>query len=649
MSVASFDIECDDWDIFVVGALRTADGDIQVYWDADDMFDALIAYRGEIWTWAGGRYDMLWVAETAAKRGMRCVARTAGGAPVSMKVGLATFRDGFKLFPESLKKVAPLAKLEKAPTGLVCRRDHDDNDDCGGYCRIRRNGMSREEKRALQEYLCHDVRCTSGVIDALQALAAEHGIELKSTVGASAWATLQAMGAPDAEWEQWRDYRATRRGYYGGRTEMYQTGRDVESPDDDHDPVPVVWRADLNSAYPAALVSTPVPVGPYKRLFGDQAAAAFATGKPGVYDARVHVPDCHIPPLPVRGKDRLLFVTGDFAGSWTHLELSAALDLGARVERITAAIVWERAETIAKPFCEKFWGLRDKYGKKSPEGRWLKWFCNSCTGKLAMKPEGERCVVAPRDGERKMCPADGKCFHRAKPGGPARGPMCGRIGRCCPHVCTQKCGRWHPMGRAQVVWSAPSFQLSDCSHVGWAATLTAVTRVEWLRQARECGDAMVYGDTDSVYAAKPITRRIGKALGEWNDEGIGLDWLARGPKAYRFADGETGEYVTKSKGVPRLGRLDGDAGHRRLAFDRWASGASVTLPAGVWGFKGGAMRDDLFCKRRGAVDEHGDRSDYSRSSTSNRGYAGSRVVLPTGRTRPLSWAEYHELLDAGVM
>lgn len=187
------------------------------------------------------------------------------------------------------------------------------------------------------------------------------------------------------------------------------------------------------------------------------------------------------------------------------------------------------------------------------------------------------------------------------------------------------------MGRAQLLWLAPEWHLDACAHVQWAAVLTATTRVEWHRQALSVGDDLAYGDTDSIYAARPITRRLGDELGEWADEGSASEWAARGPKAYRYTDDSTGALVTRSKGVPRLSRLD----RGELAWDRWARGESVEIQGGVWGIKGGALRGDLFAAKRGA-----DGGAYCRSAQSDPTLAGSREVLPDGTTRTLTRAEF---------
>lgn len=640
MARASLDIECEDWDRFTVGGLRYHNGQTFVTWDPDELFFALLDIEGDVWTWAGARYDTLWVTEMAAIHGVPCIATMSGGV-IALKIGKCTVRDGYRLYPTSLRVAAELTDVPKASTELPCRcptprasrrlaaifdargifpsdykahvraaREH-----CGGYCSIRQRGMAPVEKRKLEAYLQRDLEVTSKAIEALHDFAQEHGIVIKSTVAASAWATMrQGFGLPEAVWHAWRDYVATRAGYYGGRCEMYRRT------------APLIHRADIHAAYPGALINVPVPVGDYKHVFGHHAVAkAFERGTLGVYAAIVKAPEVHVPPLPVRVKSRLLFPVGVARGSWTGLELAHALECGARILRFEHAMTWSRGEAIAKPFMEKFWKLRHDLGKKSALGGFVKFLCNAPTGGFALKPEGEKCMVSPE--KVKACPADIECDgthadHHDQ--------------QCCERRCTRRCGAWSPVGPRGVVWSAPMHQLSDRSHIAWAAYLTAATRIELHKQQLSVGDALVYSDTDSCYATKLITRGLGEDVGQWSDEGWGLDWYARGPKAYRYADAETGEYQVRAKGVPGL-----DA----VTFDAWAQGKSVALPGGVWGFKGAAIRGGaLFKKKTGA-----DGGPYKRSAISSMDYAGGRRVHADGTTSPLSVKEYERLRDEGVM
>lgn len=615
LGIGAFDIETENWDRFVVGCVLDGAGNASVYWNERECFEAVANYEGELWTWAGGRFDMVWIAQMAVKLGVPASATMSGGQIVSLKIGRAVIKDGYKLYPVPLATAAAIAGVEKTPTGLACRRDHATphklwiDSDCGGYCRIKRRGMTAAERKALAEYLVNDCRTTSAIVHSLLVLADQLGIVLKSTVGASAWATLMAMGAPKAEWTRWRDYKLARRAYYGGRTEIYKLYADV------------IYKYDLNSAYPAALVAMPVPTGGYRILSREAAGKAYRAGKPGAYAAIVEVPECHSPPLPTRGHDRLLFVTGRFEGSWYRDELATAESLGTKILIITGAIVWDTEEKVCAPFMETYWGHRARFGKKSPQGAWLKWFVNSLTGKLAMRPEGERIVLNPPTEKIKRCPGGDWCYD---------GMLCGGSTRCCDCEHRGSCGRWEPIDKAEHIYSAPTYQLADCAHVQWAGVLTGSTRIELGQQLRHAGDDAALCDTDSCQATRPLTRRIGKELGEWNDEGMRVDRYSPAPKCYRDADPETGEYQTTAKGVPDISAID---------FDRWRAGSyDAPLDRGVWGIKGGARRGKVFGRRKLARGVH-----------PRPALVGGRKCVGGAETAPLSWSEYQDLVDRRIL
>jgi hypothetical protein len=232
-----------------------------------------------------------------------------------------------------------------------------------------------------------------------------------------------------------------------------------------------------------------------------------------------------------------------------------------------------------------------------------------------------------------------------------------------------------------------TWQLSDCSHVQIAAYLTGVNRVDLRACWRAAGPSLCYGDTDSAYTTVESTYRRGAGLGEYGLDGIGLDFLCRGPKAYRFAhwyaeledehverlarhgiemvqdltDGVwkapargmrvlSGAYEVRSKGVPLRDVVTWDAWAGAFDFKlepgeyfvnrpRLANeGESVPLDAGVWGVKGGARRGEIFVARA-----------ISRAAKNSLKYAGSRAVLEDGSTRPLDFDEYEALVADEVI
>lgn len=557
-----WDIETEAWEHFVVGALYRPGQKTVVYSFAkeSEFVDLLIGLKGTYWAHNGGRYDFLWLIKHLVARQIPFRISMSGSSVAGLFVGDAIFRDSARLIPMSLDKASEIGSVRKMDgTGLPCRC----NDDCGGYCSIRRD-MLRRDMFTLVEYLIADCRATYSMLDTVATLAERWDLDLKSTIGASAWATVKRLGAPVAEWGGrkktfvTRDYNDARKGYFGGRTQVLR-------------PFAENYHAhDIISAYPAALASLELPTGERRRLYGDEASAAFASGRLGIYCAIVHVPECFLPPLPVRGKSRIGFPIGKFRGWWTALELQTALFRGATIRSVTEALVWSEREMVLAPFCRHVWSLRDAAGPKTSLGTWLKLYANSLTGKLASRPQVERIVSDPS--AKLICPADFDC----------QGVMCGM--GCCPHrACTGQCGRVTPIADGVPIFVRKFSQLSECSHVEWAAYLTAWTRTKLIDFAGS-GDDGIYCDTDSWKCLEPKTRGIGTALGDFKYEGRRLIFESRAPKTYMEVD-EDGVVSGASKGIPDAVRN----------FHRLSEG--VLVNRGVDTFKTAARKGDFFARK----------------------------------------------------
>lgn len=536
------DIETEGWDRFVVGGLLCADGTYIERWhDAeDDLVDAVLAVEGDVWSHNGGRFDALWLLDHASRRGLRVAATMAGGRVVAARIGRTTIRDSYALIPMALRTAAGIAGggVSKGETGLPCSCGGA----CGGYCSIRRD-MPAPLRRRLGEYLRRDCDTLAAVLGALDTFAAREGIPLRGTVGATAWAWASAMlRLPKATWGDAGLYRLARGSYYGGRTEVYRTS------------APRGHRYDIRSSYPAALVAAEVPIGP-PRLVAD-GRAAYESGAPCAVGALVVVPEgTHVPPLPVRVGERLLFPVGRFAGVWPALELRAAEAAGATIERIGAAVVTPDRGRVLAPWCAHVWGLRAAAEERGEAAlaRWLKSIANSLTGKLGQDPQGESLVLSP--GNPTPC-------------------KCGRI------PCSGRCGAYTPLDPLGRAWVRGYWRIPACGHVLWCATSTAHARVELGEQLCHAGTAACYCDTDAVYAAKRLARRVGGDLGEWKYEGAMSEFVALAPKVYRYRAAD-GAGVVHAKGI---GRATWDA------FDTLAAGGEVDASTGVMGLRSALRR-----------------------------------------------------------
>lgn len=574
-----FDLETEAWDTFACGGLYTVeDRRFRHSWDEEEFFDWLLDIEGELWAWNGGLYDFQWFLEKCRQRELSPICSKAGTRVTRIVLGKLVLRDAVALVPMSLAKASTIVGPEiSKDTGLLCNcvipgiDATRKGEQCGGYCRIRAGGvgMRDEERAALVRYL--EIDCITGA-DCVQAIvdfAKERDYQLTGTVGGSAWKTAKhRLGPklPDADWPSPQHYYLARKGYFGGRVIVARRT------------APSGFRQDINSAYPDALSSVPLPWGQMAVASMEQAPRAYKRGLEGIYRARVRVPlDCWLPPLPWRSRcGRVNYPVGDIWGHWTRIELAYAESLGCEVT-ILAAIVWLETAMPFRPIMNELFETRRGVGKSSGLGTWLKFLQNSYTGKLAQDPEGERVLLCPEPDKVRACPANEKC------GGPQDGWRC--AGRCRRWECLDESG-------VGAVWSAKYWRLPDCGLVHVAAYLTSATRIKWHKAALSVGDDLVYGDTDSIYSMRALAAELcGGDLGSFAMEGGFRRFAAVGPKAYRYED-DDGEVECRCKGLQDLSPED---------WERYARGEQVVRERGVMGLSSAARAGGSLFRRKKIV------------------------------------------------
>lgn len=522
----TFDIETHDWTRFLLGTTWGDNGNYLTR-DEDRLVDHMLAEPGVCW-WShnGGKFDMLWLLGHLQARGIHPEIVCAGASVISVTVGRGAgrivWRDSMALVPYSLKKFAPFAGPENQKSELPTLRTDD---------LPSKEELTSSQWSELGHYCLKDSQVLHAALSSLRAYCCEHGIVQRSTIGSTSWATAKAhYELPDFSASPGL-YSLARRGYYGGRCEVFQT--ESSGPG---------RRYDRNSSYPAALHNCDLLSPPLRSLASSVAGRAFRAGRAGVYGAIVHVPVMEHPPLPWRNNGRLFFPTGRLVGAWERRELEyAERKCGVRIERILWGLIGTGPDKMhLKDWAAWVWSLRGAElakGKDDLQGKaralWLKWLANSLTGKLAQRPDKEK-VFIPTDEKPPAC--NGKDHSGPCP-----------ENRCCIHRCVGTCGRWKSLdGGRGVWWSRPMWRLDPNAHCYWAASLTAEARVS--QHERFTSDS-VYGDTDSNYrVGSDHGAHLGDDLGQWKDEGGWEQWRAVAPKVYQYRDG--GRLLKKAKGFP---------------------------------------------------------------------------------------------------
>jgi len=571
----TLDIECADWDRFLVGA--TYDGDTARLHRSPAALVGYLREKGGTW-WAhcGGRYDFLSIANVLFGEGKHAQVDYPGRISRLVTRGFV-LRDSFGLLPFGLERVSELAgtKCPRLPWRCVCGRR------CGGYCQLA--GQTPETVDPdLESYCVADAKTLYGGLVALGELAAQWKIELCGTIGRSAWETAKRdLRLPDLSYE-WPTWERVRHASFGGRDVIARPK--ARGPGVTYD---------VSSAYPAALAVASLPVGLPCEL-GDRAALrALQADEPGIYEATVHVPeDCYLPPLPWRAPqtDRVAYPVGLVRGAWCLPELCAAIERGATVQHVHSAIVWDDEQNLFGAWIARRFADRAKAGKRTAAGEWLRLFCNSLTGKFAESPL--RKTIRFHPDSIRICLREKKC----------------------KNGCTGRCGAFEPIGESGAIWAQPYFRLGPSAHAHWAVYLRALCRIHWLEGAEASGEReLVYAATDSLWTTSTASPGItGSDLGAWEFQHGWEAWECRAKGIYRYKK-LSGAPVIRASGV------------RDLTPGEWRAGIARRKD-GVWSLVRAAERgDDLFSRRE---------TEWTLPSSLDRTWYGDRRIGLDGATYP---------------
>lgn len=530
------DIECEDWEHFVLGCAASETGEAHHFRTLRQMADWYVGLdpRDVVIAHNGGRYDFLALLSVLWREGPKWTGTLAGSALVSLRArGHAELRDSYRLVMQSLRDWTGA----KEALGLPCLC----GEDCGGYCSIHRKMAARVRER-VAEYCLQDCRALITAYKSTVARAEADGFAIRDargkvrrTCGGVAWATAQALCpelAGDGPPEDWSELDTLMLAAFGGRVEGGATHADRVEQDD------------VNSMYPWCLTQ-PVPTGKASILHDARAARrAFARGRPGIYTARVSQRAEQFALLPHRGPEGdMLWATGEVEGSWSHLELEAAARHGATV-RVQSGIVYAREKAIYAPFMRRMWELRDDARARGDESyrEFVKRIANSFTGKTGQEADSETLHILD---ERNDTPREDWRY-------------CGGTGPLSVFVSTHR-------------------RIPDCSRPHHYCTLTARSRVKLLEERLlPAGERFVYCDTDGAkYRGKRIRTNSGDGLGEWKYEGALAPWRCRGLKLYAGMDAD-GEWAVKAKGIPNAALS---------TFQALCAGLTVAREAGVEGVR----------------------------------------------------------------
>jgi len=316
-----------------------------------------------------------------------------------------------------------------------------------------------------------------------------------------------------------------RRGYYGGRTELFRTFGES------------LHYYDINSSY-AKSMSEPQPVG--DRLITDTLDWRMAENNAGFVECTVYIPpDCPLPPLPHRAKSgKLLFPTGTFSGVWSTRELELLNDpfVNGKILSVKKC-VWFGLKPVFGEMIDVLWNLRQKClsgcSTKSCKGcnpeydeglsALAKIMINACYGKFGMRQE-RTSIVFSNYKDKEHCFLCQEPLKHERPGAEYIGSLCEECEGSKP-ASDEHGDVWYQSKKVEASYIIP--------HI--AAHITALARIriwQFMKLAIESGGNVYYTDTDSCLT--DIVLPSSQELGAFKDEYPGKTLRGRfvQPKVY---------------------------------------------------------------------------------------------------------------------
>ena len=303
------------------------------------------------------------------------------------KLGVVRFLDSFRVMPVSLNKIIQMFKLRENNEGKM-KIDLDlpeyDVAKWTEYNRIDTVMLWRamgEYKRLIEE-MGGEVGITapSTAVKLLRRKYISDEIKIHRNI--------HFPGCPKEKCDGCA-HEFFRKGYFGGRTEVYQLRGEG-------------WYWDVNSSYPFSM-KKPMPIGEMEVTGENEDFSKYTNGEwVGFVQCTVEVPEkCYLPPLPLYTGGKLKFPVGRFSGTWDWVELECLSRVGGKILHVEKA-AWIRSQKFLGDFVDSLYALRSKQMKKEQPGKaeTAKIMMNSTFGKFGMEQDRlEMIILKPNEEE----------------------------------------------------------------------------------------------------------------------------------------------------------------------------------------------------------------------------------------------------------
>lgn len=454
------DIETISWTTFLVGGFYDGSKS-KFFWNENEYFKFLTRLDGHFFAHNGGKFDLVWLALYCVRTDTKFNPQMSGSTIRQIQINKAIFHDSFLLYPLSLGSIGSTIDRFKSE--------------------IEYDKIDQLTHQEVEAYLQIDLEILYHGLEELKSMMKEIGIDLRYTLGSTSMHTAQGLCSALVRQELTEgQYRFIRKGYYGGRNEVYKTLF-----------LQPVTGIDRNSSYPSEYRNK-FPVGNPRYINNPRHLDEPLNG---VFHCKIKIsPELSIKPAPYRTKYLKLFFP---SGSWNTILTSPEIELIQAVAecQVVSGYQYPGSDYVLMPFVEKYW----KYKQDSRYGKFIKLFMNSLSGKLGETNKKELI----------------KFSNEKQPG-------------------------WKSASFDNTLWTKDIYYLPKNGHPEIAGFINAYARKNLYLSMLESTN-ICYVDTDSIIAEKPCARLLGDGLGQWKQDKKGDYFECLAPKVYTIGERPTGE------------------------------------------------------------------------------------------------------------
>ncbi|MCJ7572341.1 MAG: DNA polymerase [Candidatus Thermoplasmatota archaeon] len=336
----------------------------------------------------GGKFDFNFIAETIKSLDYDFKMIFQGSSCLQIKVyhhkegktegrdirDKTCFNDSYALLKFSLDKLTKNFNVEHQKINFMPdgKKDND-------YDYLYEKLFKNDDKR-FHDYLRNDVLGLYEVIYKFNEMIEKNDGTMGLTIASTSLRTYQKgflkhdITVCDKELND-----EMKRAYYGGRTEILK----MLLPDDKY------YCYDVNSLYPYVMFNNEFPISKPMKL--SNPTKRNILNDCGITYCKIVAPDLYIPLLPLHYSinkiNKLIYPVGEFYGYWDNHFLRKALELGYKIE-IKKMYIF-KTDYIFKDFVKKFFEIKQKAKKDSPDYVLAKLMLNSLYGKFAQNQESE--------------------------------------------------------------------------------------------------------------------------------------------------------------------------------------------------------------------------------------------------------------------